>query len=322
MSRGETNKRAIQRVAVVGLGAAGGFAISGLRGLPGARCVAGVDPRGRDAPAAADIGEQVSADIRILDRVAPLDLVVLATPTPHHAATAAEILEGSRQPARLWIEKPLAATRAGHAQIRRARDGDAAQVLLHTAYAPEVLWAVERVASWEGRHGPIVEIACDFDDPYADVVAERAVALGDCWSDSGINALSVIARFVRIDRLVEAAGTLPLDARAVFAGRDDAQRVRVTITTTWTAGSSDKTTVLRFADEIAIVLDHGAATAQVVDSSGATLESHRLGRRPLGERYSPMFASYAAEDRLTFSGEVQDMLHAHLYAAAEQLGPP
>jgi predicted dehydrogenase len=321
MSRGETNMRAIHRVAVVGLGAAGGFAISGLRGLPGARCVAGVDPRGRRAPAAADIHEQVSADVRILDRVAPLDLVVLATPTPHHATTAAEILDRLQPPARLWIEKPLAATRTGHAQIRRARDGDAAQVLLHTAYAPEVLWAVERAASWGGRHGPIVEIACDFDDPYADVVDDRTMALGDCWSDSGINALSVIARFVRVDRLVEAVGTLPLDARAAFDATDGPQRVRVTITTRWTSSSSGKTTVLHFADETAIVLDHSSAAAQIVDSSGATLEMHRLGRRPLGERYSAMFASYAAEDPLTFSREVQDMLHAHLYAAAEQLGP-
>jgi hypothetical protein len=161
-------------------------------------------------------------------------------------------------------------------------------------------------------------VACDFNDPYAEVVENRMLALGDCWADSGINALSVVARFVTVDRLVGATGTLPLCVRAVFSGHDGAQPVRVSIAATWTSSSSAKTTTLTFADKTTIVLNHSTATAQITDSSAAPLV-HRFGHRPLGERYGAMFASYAADDPLKFSRDTQDALHAHLYAAAEQL---
>lgn len=309
----------IGTVGIVGLGTAGGFALAGLRGIPGARGVVGVDPRGAGAASASELEGRVSDQLEALERVAPLDLVILSTPTPDHPRTAVAILCGAHPPARLWIDKPMAATRDGHAQIRKAPGGPGVRVLLHTAFAVEVLWATERVARWRDLHGRIAKVVCDFDDPYADVARVRAAVLADSWSDSGINALSVVARFVRLDHLVEAMGTRPLHTCASFAMHDGELEGQALIKTTWTPSIARKTTALHFEDGTAITLDHQHATVTMSDPCGRTSDVHRLGRRPLGDRYAAMFASYATEDSLLFSTEVEDTLHSHLHAVTEEL---
>lgn len=309
----------IGTVGIVGLGTAGGFALAGLRGIPGARCVVGVDPRGTEATSAGKLEGRVSDQLEALERVTPLDLVILSTPTPDHPKTAVAILCDAHPPGRLWIDKPMAAMRDGHAQIRKAPGGPGVRVLLHTAFAPEVLWATERVAHWRGQHGRIVKVVCDFNDPYADVVQVRAAVLADSWSDSGINALSVVARFVRLDHLVEAIGTRPLHVRAKFTIHDGELEGQALITTTWTPSSARKTTTLRFEDGTAVTLDHQYATVIVSDPCGRISDVHPLGRRPLADRYAAMFASYATEDALLFSTEVEDTLHGHLHAVTEEL---
>ncbi len=310
---------AIGTVGIVGLGTAGGFALAGLRGIPGAQCVVGVDPRGTAATSAGKLEGRVSNRLEALARAIPLDLVILSTPTPDHPKTAVDILCGAPPPARLWIDKPTAATRSGHVQIRTAPGGPRARVLFHTAFAPEVLWTTERVGHWRGQHGRIINVVCNFNDPYADVVQVRAAALADSWSDSGINALSVIARFVHLDHLVEATGTPPLHARAHFAIHDGELEGQALITTTWTPSSSQKTTILGFEDGTAVTLDHQCATVTVSDPCGRISDFHPLGRRPLADRYAAMFASYATEDTLLFSTEVEDTLHGHLHAVTEEL---
>jgi predicted dehydrogenase len=310
---------AIGTVGIVGLGAAGGFALAGLRGIPGARCAVGVDLRGTTAMSASELEGRVSDQLDALERVAPLDLVILSTPTPDHPKTAVTILCGAHPPARLWIDKPMAATRDGHTQIRSAPGGSGVRVLFHTAFAPEVLWATERVVPWRDRHGRIVKVVCDFNDPYAETAEVRAAVLADSWSDSGINALSVVARFVRLDRLVEVMGTRPLHVRANFAMHDGQLEGHALIRTTWTPSSSRKTTALCFEDGTTITLDHQDTTVTASDPYGRTLEVHRLGRRSLSDRYATMFASYATEDTLLFSTKVEDTLHGQLHAVTEEL---
>jgi hypothetical protein len=87
----------------------------------------------------------------------------------------------------------MAATRDGHTQIRKAPGRSGVRVLFHTAFAPEVLWATERVVRWRGQHSPIVKVVCDFNDPETGAAEVRATVLADSWSDSGINAFSVVA---------------------------------------------------------------------------------------------------------------------------------
>lgn len=310
---------AIGTVGIVGLGAAGGFALAGLRGISGARCVVGVDPRGTRATSAGKLKGRVGCRLEALERVAPLDLVILSTPTPDHPRSAVAILCGAHPPVRLWVDKPMAATRAGHAQIRKAPGGSGVRVLLHTAFAPEVLWTTERVLRWRDQHGRIVKIVCDFNDPYADVAEARTVVLADSWSDSGINALSVVARFVRLGRLIEVIGMRPLHVRASFAMHDGQLEGQALIRTTWTPSSSRKTTALRFEDGTVITLDHQYATVTASGPCGRISDLHRFGRSRLGDRYATMFASYATQDALLFSIQAEDALHGHLHAVTEEL---
>ncbi len=310
---------AIAAVGIVGLGTAGGFALTGLRGVAAARCVVGVDLLGTAATSASRLEGRVSDQLGALERAAPLDLVIVSTSTPDHPETAVAILCGAHPPARLWIDKPMAATRDGHAQIRKAPGGPGVRVLLHMAFAAEVLWATEHVARWRDLHGRIAKIVCDFNDPYADVAQVRAAALADSWSDSGINALSVIARLAHLDHLIEAMGTRPLHTCASFAMHDGELEGQCLIKTAWTPSNARKTTTLHFEDGTAVTLDHQYATVTVADRCGRTLDVQRLGRRPLGNRYAAMFASYATEDSLPFSTEAEDSLHGHLHAVTEEL---
>jgi predicted dehydrogenase len=310
---------AIGKVGIVGLGAAGGFALAGLRGIPKARCVVGVDLLGTSAPAAGTLEGRVSDQLAALARAAPLDLVILATPTPDHAETALAVLRDTHPPARLWIEKPMTATRDGHTQIRSAPGGAQVRVLLHTAFAPEVLWATERVAGWRHRHGRIVKVSCDFNDPYAGMAKARAAVLGDSWSDSGINALSVAARFVRLGHFVKSSGVRPLHVHANFTMHDGDFEGHTLIRTAWTPSSARKTTALHFHDGTVIILDHQDATVTMSDRGGQISRLCRFGRRPLGDRYVVMFESYATENALLFSTAVEDDLHDYLHAVTEQL---
>lgn len=310
---------AISTVGIVGLGAAGGFALAGLHGIPSARCVVGVDPLGRRAAAATQLEGLVSDQLGALERVAPLDLVILSTPTPNHPETAVTILRGAHPPAQLWVDKPMAATREDYTQIRSAPGGSGVRVLLHTAFAPEVLWATERVVRWRRQHGRIVKVVCDFNDPYSGMAEAHAAVLADSWSDSGINALSVVARFVHLDRLIEAIGTRPLHVHAKFTMQDGEPEGQTLITTTWTPSSARKTTALHFEDGTVITLDHQYATVTVSDRSGQSSDLRCFGRRSLSDRYAAMFASYAKEDTLLFSTEVEDALHGHLHTVTEQL---
>jgi hypothetical protein len=216
------------------------------------------------------------------------------------------------------IDKPMAATRDGYTQIRRVPGGSGVRVLFHTAFAPEVLWAIERMVRWRDQHGRIVKVVCDFNDPNAGAAEARAAVLADSWSDSGINALSVVARFVRLDRLAEAVGTKPLHVHANFAMHDGRLEGQALIETTWTPSSSRKTTALRFEDGTAITLDHQHTTVTVL-GPGRIPDVHSLGRRPLSDRYATMFASYATEDALLFSTKVEDALHDQLHAVTEEL---
>jgi hypothetical protein len=82
---------AIGTVGIVGLSALTALRSRG-RGIPGTRCVVGVDLRGTTVMSAGELEGRGSVQLDVLERVAPLDLVILSTPTPDHPKTAVTIL--------------------------------------------------------------------------------------------------------------------------------------------------------------------------------------------------------------------------------------
>jgi predicted dehydrogenase len=307
----------IRAVAIVGLGTAGGLALAGLEAIPGARCVAGVDPRRLHA-ASAPAGVEVAAEVAALRAPEPLDLVVISSPTAAHVAGIEAVAALDPPPARVWVEKPLATDADELARARRARAD--ARVLLHTAFSPEVLWAAARVAGWQARHGAVAEVACEFHDPYASELERAVASLHSSWLDSGVNALSVAERFVRVGAARAASGRAPLRTSASFDARAGDSLARVEVVTSWAEPSRAKRTRVRFADGAALVLDHERGTATLSAASGDRLDGHGGRRAPLAARYAATFAAYAAGDPLVYPPAVEDRLHRALVDARALLG--
>jgi predicted dehydrogenase len=307
----------IRAVAIVGLGTAGGLALAGLEAIPGARCVAGVDPRRLQA-ASAPTGVEVASEVAALRAPEPLDLVVVSSPTAAHVAGIEAVAALDPPPPRVWVEKPLATDADELARARRARAD--ARVLLHTAFSPEVLWAAARVAGWQARHGAVAEVACEFHDPYASELERAVASLHSSWLDSGVNALSVAERFVRVGAARTASGRAPLRTSASFDARAGDALARVEVATSWAEPSRAKRTRVRFADGAALVLDHERGTATLSAASGDRLDGHGGRRAPLAARYAAMFAAYAAGDPLVYPPAVEDRLHRALVDARALLG--
>lgn len=293
-------------IAVIGLGSAGGFAVEALRAISTDTTLVGVDPQGAAAPAACHINGAIHTDLAALQRYHDLRVAIVAAPTDRHVRTVQGLLE-HRPPAltAIWSEKPVATTVAGLDHCIEASQAAGVQLrtLLHTAYAPEVLWGAEYIGAFVMRHGPIVATQSVFLDPYQGDVVRAVTSLGSSWLDSGINAMSVLARFVTIGPVLAVEQEAPLTCQANLSLEGGGGTARVT--TTWTPNSSEKTTILEFADGAALELAHHAASARLLSVAGETLQSERFNLKRLAVRYETLLTSYLSGDADMFSVDVE-----------------
>ena len=266
-----------QGIAWIGLGRIArhhldAFAHAPALGEPVAGWDVDADARARAAPliATADSLEEllVREDV---------DAVVVSTPTPTHRDVCRTVIEHGR-PRMLLVEKPMATEWADVRELARAATsaGIALTCLYHAAYAPEVEWALGHL---EDELEGVVGIEAEFADPHP-----SAAVFGDSWLDSGINALSVIARFVHVERgEVRPVASAPETFEGIFTGRSRAGEVPIRIRTSWHAPEPSKTTRLRLRDGGEVVLDHQAIavrsgrTAWRSDSPLPRLTQHYLG---------------------------------------------
>ncbi|GGP65184.1 Gfo/Idh/MocA family protein [Saccharothrix coeruleofusca] len=218
------------------------------------------------------------------------DLIVIATPTDTHAELAELAL--TRSGARLLVEKPLVHDLALLERLR-ALAPERVFTAHHFAFSPEVRWAAEQLR----RHpewGPVTRITSAFHDPYA-VLGERAFAsYASSWTDSGVNQLSMIARFVELEALTslredDGGATSWGTARYRSRGRTGTARLR----TSWLAGSSSKETVLVLAESgVELWLDHTALTGFAAREGELLATCDTDGRTPRKiAHYRPLYDS-------------------------------
>ncbi|MDP9224162.1 MAG: Gfo/Idh/MocA family oxidoreductase, partial [Actinomycetota bacterium] len=199
----------LTRVVVVGLGQAGGFIIEALDCLPSVELVAGVEPKGRDS--SARLGDRpVYPSLGELPPSLDPDVIVIATPTESHVPVGVEILDRVPRPRLILCEKPLATQYSEALSLFRkaAKAGVRLRVLYHFAYSPEVMWASAQWPVIQESHGPVSRFTSQFDDPKRDL-AIASEALVSSWADAGINAMSVLARFVTLDEISQASAGGP-----------------------------------------------------------------------------------------------------------------
>jgi predicted dehydrogenase len=248
-----------ERVAIVGLGRISRLHVEALEGIRGVDVLGGFDIdrnkrltyRGRTCPVFDSLEHLLSAHPTT---------VIVATPTTLHFETCGEVLSGGRSPARLLVEKPIGTSLY---QVEKLLETPPEQTeiaaVYHAAHAPEVLWAAERIATWEATHGPIVGYEASFADPYRNLDrTQRDRVYVNSWFDSGINALSVALRFVTLLDVRSTRCSGPADSayQADVRFTSDTRVRHGSIRTSWDVDAAEKQTIIKFESGALLRLDH------------------------------------------------------------------
>ena len=259
------------RISWIGLGKIASHHLDAFAHAPDlGRPVAGCDV----SPEARQRFEKRIATVGSLDELlerADADVIIVSTPTPTHHEVCRSVIERGGA-CTLLVEKPIATTSEAVRELihAAARADIELKGIYHAAYAPEVEWALE---SLRAKIGDVVRIEAEFLDPHGQRATDVAAAtFGDSWLDSGINVLSILARFVSIRRgEVSSVASLPTTFDATFSGRSGVRDVPVRILTSWRASEPSKVTRFYLQDGGLVVLNHQATAAHYFPKRGAVI---------------------------------------------------
>jgi len=260
-------------ILIAGLGEVAQTHLRVLEQTPGAELVAGLDIAAK--PEMTFRGHAVPLYRTPQDAAArhDPDIVVIATPTPTHAAVCGQIT-ACFPTARLLMEKPAADTLPGARQVLvDIGSRQPVDVAYHTAFAPEVSWGAQTARASAGDLGSPVAIEAYFTDPYQDDFHATSQRLGNSWIDSGINALSVLTRFVQpvkrssLRRIGEPSRSV-FEAHLICqaAGRE----LDALILTSWHVTDRAKTTRIRYSSGAELVMDHTAVAGYLTRGGRVT----------------------------------------------------
>jgi len=262
------------RISWIGLGKIAGHHLDACAHAPDlGQPVAGCDI----SPEARKRFEQRIATVGSLDELlerAHADVIVVSTPTPTHYDVCRSVIERGG-PRTLLVEKPIATSSEEVRELiaAAARAGIELNGIYHAAYAPEVEWALEHLGE---EIGDAVRIEAEFLDPDL-----SAATFGDSWLDSGINALSILARFVSIrSGEVSAVASLAATFEANFEGSSGGSAIPIRILTSWRASEPSKVTRFYLRDGGLVVLNHQAIAVQHFPHQAAVIAWASESRLP------------------------------------------
>ena len=300
-------------ILIAGLGDVAQSHVRALEQTPGADVVAGVDTtpgsgltfRGRPLPAYLTLADASGHHLP--------DVVVIATPTPAHAAVCAGVAN-CFPAARILIEKPAADNLpdARHvlADIGSRQPVD---VAYHMSFSPEVTWGMQVTQASAGDLGvPVAAEAC-FTDPYQDEPGAARSGLGNSWTDSGINSLSVLSRFTQpaarrsLRRLGELSQSV-FEARITCLAGDS--ELEALILTSWHVTDPAKTTRIRYSSGAELVMDHTAVAGYLIQDRqiAAAFGSDRtIPRRD--RHYRALYQWWLTEGNRIFTADTSLRLH-------------
>jgi len=306
----------MQKLLLVGLGTIADAHLSALQHIDGVDVLGGVDIapppsllfRGRDIPLYKSLGEAATAGH-------DPDVVVVATPTPTHASVCREAAE-TFPSAELLVEKPAADDHAdATALLRSTDDGRGVNVAYHMAYSPEVLWGERLVRSMSAVLGRPITVKAVFSDPYESQIGSAAARFGSSWIDSGINALSVLSRFVepvsrRSLRRLGAAAWSCYEGRFVCRSHTGNADLEATIATSWHVTAPSRSTRITYSSGAELVLDHHAVAGYLLQDGAVQEFFGSDGRVPRREsHYRNLYQTYLAERRPIMGKELSRRLH-------------
>lgn len=304
------------KVVIIGIGMAGTVHARALEDVDvaGIVLVAGIDTtsrsltfRGNTVPVYPSVFDIISES-----EIHP-DIVVVATPTPTHAEVCGEVSEYFRQ-ASIIVEKPAANTLAGAQEIVCGIGGkQSVTVAYHMAFSPVVEWGMKETAQRASQLGSPIAIESWGADPYQADLASAQARLGDSWVDGGINALSVIERFVKPVACTSLRQIGDL-SRSVFEGsficEFDGKQLPATILTSWHSTASSRWTRIRYSSGAEVVMDHNAVAGYIRQDGQVSAMFGSDGSIPRREaHYRAFYKSWLADKDDVFSTDTSMRLH-------------
>jgi len=249
------------------------------------------------------------------------DVVVIATPTPTHATVCGQIT-ACFPAARILVEKPAASDLRGARHVLMdIGSRQPVDVAYHTAFAPEVSWGDETVRASADDLGSPVAVEAYFTDPYQDDFHATSQRLGNSWLDSGINALSVLTRFVQPVKR-SSLRRIGEPSRSVFEAHLICQaagsELDALILTSWHVNDRAKTTRIRYSSGAELVMDH-TAVAGYLTRNGRVAAIFGSDRTiPRRERhYLALYRWWLSEGNPIMPAETSIRLHELLLQPAD-----
>ncbi|WP_432927371.1 Gfo/Idh/MocA family protein [Microbispora sp. CA-135349] len=283
------------RVGFVGLGITSRSHFAVLEQRPEVALEFAVDPKVTEPPAFRGTTPPHYRDLAEALDAHRADLIVIATPTQTHEELAAQALTASS--AKVLVEKPLVHDLAALTRLR-ALDGEVdvrGRVFTahHFAFAPEVRWAAEQIAA-HPEWGPITRVTSAFYDPYVLRGEQAFASYVSSWMDSGVNQLSMLARFVEpvaLTSLSEMDGGASAWATCEYRSRG---RIGLaSLRSSWLTGESSKGTTFTLGEtDVEVVVDHTANTGFAARTGTLLAAYGHDGRTPRKTaRHRPLYES-------------------------------
>jgi len=309
------------KIAIIGLGHIGKIHIKAIISNPHYELIAICDKE-ESCKALLESVDFYSDYTQMLQR-GGYEVVVVATPNLTHAIIAQEVLESGYD---VILEKP-AGNCIEQLQILQEcakNGGQNIYYAFHAAYASEVLWFEKHYLEHKEIYGEMESFSSHFYDPYFKEMKLLDVARGldTSWYDSGVNALSVLEKFLKID---------DLQMRHVRVSKYYEQEISTTvefelkqgtfgfIQTAWDQGVNFKSTKFYFQNGITIELHH--TKQQVIREAESTEVLIAFEGERLFNHYKNIFDDYIKRVRHKEDNATQSMaIHSKLFEVGEKNG--
>ncbi len=268
------------KIAMIGLGHVAKFQLDALEHLDSIKLVGAHDIRNERAsllPPSVPFYETLDEFLRNCKA----DLVLVSTPNITHYEIGKQVLESGGS---LLLEKPCCQSESEMFDLlyTAKQQGVFFDIALHATYARDIEWFLSQIQARKINYGTLSGFYCGFFDPYYDIntgtLKQAAQSLGGSWFDSGINALSVIGKFIEptdlklVERRMTIVPTVPcseIQGSVTFEFLHNNVFGQGIIETNWALGLNRKITQLFYcSSNTRVTLHHSDETVYV----------HRNGR--------------------------------------------
>ncbi|HEO66254.1 MAG TPA: Gfo/Idh/MocA family oxidoreductase [Spirochaetes bacterium] len=290
------------KVALIGIGHVARYQIEAMSNVDGLILTDAydIDPsRAKNLPASVVFHET----LQDLISNSKADIFLISTPNMTHFEIGMEVIEKGRS---VLLEKPICTTQEELEMIIEASEkkGVFTSVAFHASFAQDVDWWLNNNNGNE--LGKLLGFNSGFFDPYITKgkVSPISKSLGGSWIDSGINALSVISKFIHPSTLkitearmtsIEGIECQQVQGLSIFSFKNEGHCGHGVIDTNWSLNVNRKTTRLWY-ENADILLHHSLESVFRVEGDSAVLiKDLRNNNARLTNHYTSLFVQLTTD---------------------------